>query len=344
MHKIHGIIKSTFYLVWDFDLISPYNIRKNMTLTILRQHYEYDLISSKKYKTTIISTIKYDYNHESLFLFPAHDVLEDLEIKDSEGRHLVVLSAKELKLKFDISKHEILNDVSDDTPRGTLDVIPILLLPSKSAYEKVFITYTSSIKEDRYESTMFNPDININFRFHVTPKEYRFTCKNYDISDETFDVYVIVKCNEDYRIINSGKISIHPINKGKIITARQNTFGTNGYFIENVGFDDILTGNIIVGLNDSLLKTAKIVTFICTVVPIVLIFIPLLFDKFFIPTLEILAGSMALLIGERFWILKDKKIMKRWGTIQRSLLLFNGLAFVFWLWQWSASLPLCSNC
>ena len=305
-----------------------------MSVTILKQHYQYEMVTSQIYRTIIISTIKYDNTKMGLFFMPVHDILEDLEIKDSQGRHMAVLSDKELLEQFGIDKSKNLPNPEGNSAR-TLDVIPILLTPSNSPYEKIFFTYTAPIKLDRYEKTKFSPEINIDFRFKVIPHEFMLFTDKYDIKRQPFDIHILFKAEDNYTIRGLSKINIYPQKDDHVIQAKQNTSGSIGYFIPAVEFDDVIIGNVNVGLADSLLNTATIVSIITLLVPSILLAIPFVFGKFFTPTLEIIGGSIALLIGERLWIFKDKFIMRRWLGIQKSLLIFNGFAFFIWLVLWS---------
>ena len=162
-----------------------------MSVTILKQHYQYEMITSQVYRTIIISTIKYDNKKSSLFFIPVHDILEDLEIKNSHGKHLIVLSDRELLEQFGIDKTNRIP--SEGNSAQSLDAIPILLTPSDSPYEKIFFTYTAPIKLDRYEKTKFSPVINIDFRFKVIPHEFRFLTDKYDLDQQPFDVHILFK-------------------------------------------------------------------------------------------------------------------------------------------------------
>lgn len=304
-------------------------------ITLLRQHYQYDLLTSRAYQTTIISTIKYDSDKPSLFFMPANDILENLEIKDSQGRHLTVLSEKELLDEFGIDKHEMLGKAREDGIETTegLDVIPILCLPSESKYEKIFITYTVPIKKSRYALKRVSPNIEINFRFKVLPYEMFWKVPNYELANKPFELHILVNVGDDYRINGEPVVHVYPEGDREIQKVKEARFNTFGYYIGDMRFDNVVMGHLRIGLTGSLLNTAKIISGITMILPILLVSLPIFTGKIFDPTLEILGGSIALLIGERFWVLKDRYIMTRWIHFQYGLIILNGGAFVLWYYM-----------
>ncbi len=308
-----------------------------MGISILRQHYQYEVISSQTYSTTIISTIKYDNTKSNVFFIPVHDILEDLEIKNSRGNHLVVLSDRELYDMFGIVKPKLSNS-GGNTSRASPDVIPILLPRSDSPYEKIFFTYITPIKRKRYAKSKFSPSINIDFRFKIVPSEFIVFPDKYQIDEKPFDIHILFKSGDDYQIKNAFKLRVYPDKNDNIMPAKQNTIGTYGYFIRDVEFNDVIMGDIDVGLMDSILNTAKIISIIATIIPVILLIVPFYlmtiskfdFDTLFHTTPTIIAISMGMLIGERLWVLRDTFIMKQWIRLQKTLIGFNGFVFVVW--------------
>lgn len=305
-----------------------------MPVTILRQHYQYELVNSQVYKTTIISTIKYDSSASELLLIPAPDILEDLEIRDSTGTHLTVLSDSELLHKFGLNKSELLSEnkeyrnLSDDRS----DIIAVLIPPSASEYQKVFCTYTAAIREDRYAKTKFSPDMSIQFKFRIVPSEYMLSI----IEKQPFDVHIMFKIKDDYRINDDYKINIYPKSDRKILKSNENTEHSISWFVPKMEFGDVAVGMVNLGLSYSLLNSARTVTAISALAPLMLIGIQLYFQKFFIPTLEIIGGAIALLVGSQFWILKDRYLLSRWKRLQTYLVALNSILFAVWLVIWAA--------
>lgn len=291
------------------------------------------MITSQVYKTSIISTIKYDCKQENLFFIRTHDILEDLEITDSQGKHLTVLSEGELLERFGIDKKAELAKNKHSTSSDVWDIIPILLPISDSVYQKIFFTYTEPVKLRRYEKSKFSMDIDIDFKFKIIPSEHQLFSEKYQIANDPFDVHILFKSGQDYQISKTYDMHVYADSDDDVVQAKQNTDGSVGYFLQGIGFEDIIVGRVEVKLVDSLRKTATIISIIALALPL-LFGIPLLFDLFFIPTLEILGISMILLVGERIWILKDKYIMARWVKLQKILLAFNGFVFVIWMVLW----------
>ncbi|CAI9832459.1 membrane hypothetical protein [Nitrosopumilaceae archaeon] len=300
-------------------------------ITLLRQHYQFDLVTSKEYQTTVISTIKIEGEGDSIFFMPASDILENLEIRNSQGRHMTVISRAELEEKFGIDYDRVRREMVGegmDVPED-LGIIPIVCTPTRSGYEKIFATYTSPIKVDRYESKRFSRDIEIAFRFKVVT--YEMIRAGGMMSDRPFELHVLVKVGEDYRIIGDPAIHVYPDQDDKKIRgARESRENTYKYYVESMRFGNVVIGKVRIALARSLSTTAKIISGVTAILPVMLISLQIMFSKVFVPTLEILGGSIALLIGERVWVLKDRYIMRRWVRLQHWLIGVNGAAFLIW--------------
>ena len=299
-------------------------------ITLLRQHYQFDLVTSKEYQTTIISSIKIEGEEDSIFFMPATNILDNLEIKNSQGRHMTVVSREELKKKFGIDYDIVCKEIIGNSKEAPKDfgIIPIICTPTRSGYDKIFATYTLPIKESEYKPKKLSPDIEIGFEFKAAPYEVIRTGGM--MSDKEFELHLLIKVGTDYKIIKEPDIYMKPSGNDKIIGGEASNVNTRKYYVKNMKFGYQVTGVIRIGLADSLSITSKIISGVTIILPIMLLSLQVIFEKVFIPTLEILGGSIALLIGERVWVLKDRYIMRGWIKLQRMLIVLNGVAFGAW--------------
>lgn len=338
---------------------------------ILRQHYQYEMLSSRAYRTTVISVIKYDNTKKCLFMIPVHGIVEDMEVRDSTGSLLPVLTAKEAMDAFDIDIQGRKSAASSHY-ESSLELIPVALDASNSEYARITMTYTTYIGPTRFNNKTPSPNMKIDFPFKIVPGEFIVNNdfigpkgEHVKIDRRPFNVHILFKAGDDYKINRRKisdkkrqddpsstmmKISIYPENeyprdspnygKSRLEPTEQDAEDAAGFYVRDLTFDEVVVGSVDVGLADSLQNTTASISAIAFFIPVALLVAHIGATEPLDSTLEILGISAALLIGERVWVLKDRYLMTRWRKIHFFLLILNGFAFALWLTLWSSYWPI----
>ncbi len=303
-----------------------------MAITILKDHRCYEFITSQQYKTSMTLTIKYDNTQECVFFIPVEDKLTDVTVTNSMGRVLPHLSPKELWDKFGIDL--------DDLPPGAakqkrrFERIPILVLPSDSRIEVLSITFVSPLDPKKYLTARRSPNMWIKFGFRITPGEFAIDSKNHVLERSPYDLHVTFKAGSDYAILNHTKVRVDPPGDSQTIEPKKDMPNLLTFYVKNADFDCVVDGMITVGIAESTSNAAFAISIAGVVIPMFLVAGQIITQSFFTPTLEILGGIIALLIGSRIWIIQDKYIMRRWVDIQHGIIILNVVMFLGWFVFW----------
>lgn len=280
-----------------------------MSISIIKDHRQYEFITSQQFKTTLKITIKYDNTKEGVFFVPMEDKLTDFDVIDSKGRQLPQLSARELENRFKITPSEIRsqNTMGDDT----FTQIPVLLLPSTSEFEVLTITYVSAIDPKKYAVSQYSPNMKMIFGFNIIPSEFSINSAKYVIDKHPYSLDIVFKPDDDYKINDDVEIHVDPAGDSQIIKPKKKIPNLLAFHIDNMDFESRVTGKITVALSQATTNAALAVSLAAIAIPLLLITSQIVIGKLFIPTLEILGGVIAVLIGSRIWIVRDKYMMCR---------------------------------
>ena len=304
-----------------------------MNIAIIKDSRQYEFITSQQFKTTIQLTIKYDHTREGVFFIPVEDKLTSLDVQDSRGRQLPQLSPKELEDKFAITQDEI-SSKDKITHDESFVRIPILLFPSDSEIEILTVTFVSTIDPKKYFVTKYSPNMKMVFRFRITPSEFAINSGKHIIEKHPYSLDMVFKVGDDYKIKDHTKIHIDPAGTSKVIEPEKELPNMLRFHVEDMDFTSNATGKITVGISESTSNVAWAISVAGIIIPPFLVLTQIAAWKLFQPTLEILGGVLAVLIGSRIWIVQDKYIMKKWADLHHAILVINASMFVLWFTLW----------
>ena len=304
-----------------------------MNIAIIKDSRQYEFITSQQFKTTMQLTIKYNNTHEGVFFVPIEDKLTHLDVLDSKGRRLPQLSLKELEDKFAITRDEI---TSKDrvTHDESFVRIPILLYPSDSEFEILTVTFISTIDPKKYFVTKYSPNMKMIFGFRITPSEFAINSEKHIIEKHPYVLDMTFKVGDDYKIKDHTKIHVDPAGESKVIEPEKELPNMLKLHVEDMDFASNVTGKITVGISESTSNVAWAISVAAIIIPLFLVFSQIAVGRLFQPTLEILGGVIAVLIGSRIWIVQDKYIMKKWAELHHGILIINACVFILWFILW----------
>ena len=277
-------------------------------------------------------TIKYDNSREGLFFIPMEHKAINFTVHDSANRQLVQLTDGELKAKFGITSDElhstdnVLHD--DDFIR-----VPILLLPSSSEFEILTVTFVSPLDPKKYSKSR-SMSMTLKFGIRISPYEFAIKSPRYTIVEGPYDLHVEIKTSNDYKIGHDYQISVEPEGSSKIVMPSKLVPNIARFYVSNMDFNSDFKGRISIGIADSTINTAAAIALAGILIPALLIGGQLLAGRLFVPTLELLGGVIAVLIGSRVWVIEDKHIMKRWVGAYHVIIGLNAVAFTIWFLTW----------
>ncbi len=305
----------------------------NLNISIISDQRKYEFITSQQYKTTMKLGIKYDNTREGIFFIPVEDRLTDIEVHDSKGRQLTQLSPQELEERFNIS----MTDVSSKTNifhKDDFIRIAVLLLPSDSEFEILTITFVSPLDPERYSTSNKSLNMKMSFGLRISPSEFTIDSQKYVIEKKPYDLHITFSVGDDYKIQSNYNIEVKPQENSKIVTPSKKTPNLVKFHVTDMDFESDVVGNVIIGIADSTANTAAAISVAGILVPILLVFGQIAIGDLFLPTLEILGGVIAVLIGSRILVIQEKYIMKRWIGLYHIVLALNAVAFTSWFIVW----------
>jgi len=290
-------------------------------ITILRQYFSYNIVTSRTYDVTLDITMKVT-EKQPFLLLPVDDYRADLRITDSEGKSMIILSDYEFEQTYGKSLAEItelfLTKIKDKTSKRTqrltknYRVIAVMLNQQfDEYYEKVKVTWTHKSTIDNYfgKITKFA-------KIDLFIPRFGFT------HNKTSAIYMSFKTNSTYRIHGEPKIRNWAKTGRPKYKEILNSVGHKVYRFQETDEPQLIQVTVIVGMPNTILKWTSVGLASGILIPFYMLSYLIITGTISIFAFESLAGVTAILIGERVLILKDIPLMKSWSNLN--------LGLVFW--------------
>ena len=289
-----------------------------MAITVLRQYFAYDLLDSRSFSITLDITMKIT-EKQPFLLLPVSGYIGDLKITDSEGKNMIILSDHEFENQFELSmdkiKEQYLKKLNEN-PSNRIKQIT-------KKYRVIAILFNDKNSDEYYEK------IKVQWKDEAIIKDNGWISKYSEIpiylprygfkQNSSSAIYLSIRTDSKHKILEPPIITNwKKKNKLKFITIL-NSVNHKIYRFKETEEPQLVQINVKMGLPNTVTKWARLGLVSAIVVPISLILFTLIVGNVPSFTFELMAGVIALLIGERVLIFRDIPLMKKWSSIHLGL-------------------------
>ena len=289
-----------------------------MAITVLRQYFAYDLLDSRTFSVTLDITMKIT-EKQPFLLLPIKGYVADLKITDSEGKNMIILSDHEFEEQFGLSMDKIKEQYLERLNKNPSNRIKQIT----KKYRVIAILFNDKISNEYYEK------IKIQWKDEAVIKNNGWISKYSEIpiylprygfkQNSASAIYLSIRTDTKHKIIEKPVISNWKKKKKLEFVTILNSVNHKIYRFKETEKPQLIQINVKMGLPNTVTKWAKLGLVSAIVVPISLVLFTLITGKIPSSTFELMAGVIALLIGERVLIFRDIPLMKKWSSIHLCL-------------------------
>ena len=284
-----------------------------MAVTVLRQYKAYDLIDAKSWNVTLDITMKIT-EKQPVILLPVDGYRVDLKITDAEGRNMIILSDHEFEEEYGSSMNKINNEFLKKLGQDADDGIKKLT----TKHRIIAVILNNDENSDKYYKKIkvqWKEKANIkNEGGFVKHSEMRIDIPRYGFKQNSSSaIYLSIRTGSKHEISKKPVITDRKGDKIDYITIFDST-NHKVYRFDETAKPQLIHVIVKARLPKIITRWATLGLIVAGTVPTSLIAFILITKNVPEFTFELMAGVIALLIGERVLIFRDIPLMKSWST------------------------------
>ena len=285
-----------------------------MAVTVLRQYLVYDLIDAKSFNVTLDITMKIT-ERQSFFLLPVEGYLTDLKITDSEGHSMIILSDHEFEKKFGFSMNKIKENFLGKLSQNPNENIKEFT----TKYRTIAVLFNNKDLDEYYEKIkiQWKAEANIQNEGWISKhSEIPIFIPQYGFKQNVSSaIYLSIRTDSKHKILGNPTLTNRASDKNiKYTTIFDNTNHKTYRFNETTE-TQLIHISVKMGLPRTVIRWAKLGSGTAIVALSGIISVIMVTKTIPAFTFELMAGIIALLIGERVLIFRDIPLMKKWNTV-----------------------------